>query len=565
MPKVCQKNTECSPSSISRDAKSSRSLNKISNWISPVNNPGEQASARMRVQDAGLPRTSDAYIRREWNLTSSTSADSGELSLEPLLNDFEKEFACESWSLKSLTSADLGLVSLEPMLNCLEERVATENGGETISSLKDSDEIDVDYDTAKRLERVDVRKTESMVNPAYLEVQTNPLSQRKEAESFEADHQSSTAVKLCSEEQSNTENQIGTVNRAPLERMWSSVTSHHFLSLRDITIDAMNVAMDFNSIDPSLLCSLVSHSCHHGSSLRFFAWTKRKPDPLTSLLRDESSRQLTLHSTSGLSIQKRDCFVNEETVFDLGDQMVSGEEFNENKLRTQAMPKSTAEPQTNDRAAFEAGDPDIPRARELITTDVGNKAYDSVDLLLDSELRAVMKITKDGEDASTLFPSVSFDSFMATCDSDDGLDDELVALEMLEVDLRQEMDTATELALLPMLTSPIHTYSTDSSIDHFCAILDVSSTLSGDKHNSTPITRKVHFNDEVEEFLFVNEILGDDPKPENNPEETFADEIFAVLDDILDEISFACIAAANAMDRTRSMPRNGTFRRSSVY
>jgi hypothetical protein len=71
-------------------------------------------------------------------------------------------------------------------------------------------------------------------------------------------------------------------------------------------------------------------------------------------------------------------------------------------------------------------------------------ANDETDLLCDEELRAVMKITQNGNDTSALFPCFSTGSDSYSCESDDGLKDEMGALESLQNELQIELDTAEE-------------------------------------------------------------------------------------------------------------------------
>jgi hypothetical protein len=72
-----------------------------------------------------------------------------------------------------------------------------------------------------------------------------------------------------------------------------------------------------------------------------------------------------------------------------------------------------------------------------------DKGDDAASLFADEELRAVLKITKDGEEASPLFPSFSDDDHKSwdVC-SDDGLDEELGALEGFNDQLRKELAIA---------------------------------------------------------------------------------------------------------------------------
>lgn len=267
--------------------------------------------------------------------------------------------------------------------------------------------------------------------------------------------------------------------------------------------------------------------------------------------------------------------------FSYDSYMASGE--SESDEPTTLAPSTSlvvGEPQISHSTTNELFDDDDrvvlhPSALSLMTSQGGGGGGDSVDhndLLRDSELRAVMKLTRDGEDVSTLFPSFSFDSYMASCESDDGLNSEIGALQALEVDLRQEIETAVAVdsTILPPLTSPIQTpvatqYSYDSSIAIFCAAVhDDSSSCSGE--DSMPCIRRVHFNEEVQEFIFFNEIRNEPRRGRGTvTEDTFLDDVIGVFEDLLDELSFACVSVSRAMDRTRSVSTNRKIRRSAAY
>lgn len=63
-------------------------------------------------------------------------------------------------------------------------------------------------------------------------------------------------------------------------------------------------------------------------------------------------------------------------------------------------------------------------------------------LVKDEDLRAVMKFTNNGNDVSVLFPSFSYESSVVSFDSDDGLKEELKALDELQRNLQKELDGA---------------------------------------------------------------------------------------------------------------------------
>jgi hypothetical protein len=89
-----------------------------------------------------------------------------------------------------------------------------------------------------------------------------------------------------------------------------------------------------------------------------------------------------------------------------------------------------------------------PRPLET-ASDVSDGA---ISLFRDDELRAIMEITKEGENTSALFPSCSTESEIDFC-SDDGLGDEISALDEINRELRKELAIADILSadiLLPV-------------------------------------------------------------------------------------------------------------------
>jgi hypothetical protein len=75
----------------------------------------------------------------------------------------------------------------------------------------------------------------------------------------------------------------------------------------------------------------------------------------------------------------------------------------------------------------------------------------AISLFRDDELRAMMEITQDGENTSALFPSCSTESEIDFC-SDDGLGDEISALDEINRELRKELAIADILSadILPI-------------------------------------------------------------------------------------------------------------------
>jgi hypothetical protein len=178
-------------------------------------------------------------------------------------------------------------------------------------------------------------------------------------------------------------------------------------------------------------------------------------------------------------------------------------------------------------------------------------------LLQDKELLAVMKLTKDGEDASLLFPTFSYDSMYDVCESDDGLSGEVDALSDLEGHIRAEMEDAVKLdqkllRRLPVI-SPMHTLSSETTTSCSEAAGYLTDTTSGTQETASTrgakSFRKVTFNDNVQEHLFFTEMCEPSPSAGQQPRvppgvyEATVDEIISIVDDFLDEIGSVCTSA----------------------
>lgn len=191
----------------------------------------------------------------------------------------------------------------------------------------------------------------------------------------------------------------------------------------------------------------------------------------------------------------------------------------------------------------------VPGRRESSSTD-------NNDFLLDGELRAVMKITQDGDYVSPIFPSFSSDSYyLDSSESDDGLDSELGALEMLEAGLRQEIEAADSLMSGPgPWTSPTSAsheanQTWDSAVGPISSA-DHSSAFSLEANAA--FAKRVHFNEEVQEFHFFINDACDDRRRGMSGEESIFDDVMGVIEDMIEEFSFTCVSMSKAMDRTRS-------------
>jgi hypothetical protein len=200
----------------------------------------------------------------------------------------------------------------------------------------------------------------------------------------------------------------------------------------------------------------------------------------------------------------------------------------------------------------------MPSALPLVSTENKDSGGVDSDLVQDEELRAVMKLTMDGNDTSTLFPTFS-DDVVSICESDDGLREELGALKVLEHELHNELEVVN----MNDSFSPI--YSTDSSMATFSAVnADCSRSTSEKKRARPAFVRRVHFSDDVQEYLFVSEIRS--VSEERSEMKAAMDEVVGIVEDMIEEFSYACSCTLSALDRNR-MPSSRTDRtaRRSLY
>jgi hypothetical protein len=186
--------------------------------------------------------------------------------------------------------------------------------------------------------------------------------------------------------------------------------------------------------------------------------------------------------------------------------------------------------------------------------------FDS-EVIDDMELRAVMKITNDGEDVSFIFPAISFDT-IDEAESDDGLGYEMEALLGLQTQLRSAMHVATTLTptRFPLeLTSPFaedlfeeDLYSKDSSMASFGEVAENTENSSGGVtkckrgRRRLPRCLKVQFNDDIQEILYVSEINDGENIPNRRKayarKRSFIGEFLGICQDVAEELSFSCIA-----------------------
>jgi hypothetical protein len=184
---------------------------------------------------------------------------------------------------------------------------------------------------------------------------------------------------------------------------------------------------------------------------------------------------------------------------------------------------------------------------------------DETDLLCDEELRAVMKITQNGNDTSALFPcfSTGSDSYHS-CESDDGLRDELGALESLQNELQVELQTA-EATIdddddidIEMGKTKLPSARSDGTDDiHIGTRIKPIRKLPSARRReeySTPLSppvplpprsrRRVRFSNTNTEHIFISDItsISDDGSAEDYGCEFHLDEYSYAIEDCFEEL-----------------------------
>lgn len=256
-------------------------------------------------------------------------------------------------------------------------------------------------------------------------------------------------------------------------------------------------------------------------------------------------------------------------------------------------PSNPASPHSSSRLCIVDEDDDRlvldPKALTVLTDEEHGESSVEEDssVLGDKELRAVMKLTHDGDNVSALFPTFSSES-QSYCDSDDGLDREWENLLASEASLRKEIERA--LTVDPTATSyfgsalntPAEStvsisenssmvalgevnergFSSDSSMANFNDVLAGRSSMSSAAVNVLQeevedSTRRVRFDDNIQEHIFENQ-SEDDPKwtrtttPSErlcNTEETFLDEVVGVFEELIEEMGALCVTTSKVLDR----------------
>jgi hypothetical protein len=160
-------------------------------------------------------------------------------------------------------------------------------------------------------------------------------------------------------------------------------------------------------------------------------------------------------------------------------------------------------------------------------------------LFEDEELRKIMAETKGGSDLSKLLPCLSIDT-MATFETDDGLRQEIKALDIIEDDLRKQMQD------VDLCANGVYIQDVKMKSDSFDSLIQMDAGES--RIPGTPMpdrSRKVHFSKKNTEYVFGGHAEDNENKTEGFGDMflTTCEDLYYVLEEMSDEIGYACVYA----------------------
>jgi hypothetical protein len=583
----------------------------------------EMGQEYSHIQMNPSPWTYDEiYARKDWMLRTHSSVDSGELSLEPLLNAYSEDIDAE----ETRASEELNQECMdgeekkcENVDNFLTDTVgSTQSDNEIVRRscellllhYRDREQPLLEAGLATKMDKKDIRnrKIVSGNTPVPLRIAKYMLTSNYEflqhvtlnvplspALLISLNTSFLTVSSLATEERRGRSilvksdkdrfarggmTSIGVANQElSLVRdensSRKSTTGCFMLDLDSFCLQLSDWRIPVNQME-TFDCGHKNMSCVGGKN-----GFKDSLECLTEKNTVRNVKRQSLYSKSNILVEETeysDCF----------------------ELSTDALPKISRDRENETEAIetidFSFRDNELQTVFELTTdgndgsalfptmsADSCPTSFDSEQFLKDMTLRIESELSNrdssnfnDDATTSTIFPELSMNLYSSSSESDDGLDQEICALQMFEVNLKKEIDKANDTSVLFPLTSPIQTIMSSKSSNcsmttTFLSEYDASASNSSDGrmfHIAAKV-RKVHFNEQVEEFLYsANEACGTpDAKAAElyRKDESFVDEICSVFDDILDEFSNACIFVSNAMDRTKHLSKLGPIRRSSVH
>jgi hypothetical protein len=564
--------------------------------------------------------------QRDWReLTNNPSVPPKQNIEEPFLTQinrsplsYDEVYARKDWMLHTVSTADSGELSLEPLLNAYSEDL--DAGEELIGGKKKSEHQSASLDTAEN-------NRGPLLSPPISEdmvVSFDPESQNEKIKETDI---------IQKEIEKSTTNEVRIRLRLPHPfQIPESLVTTNFSALRYLMLD-----FPFSPLQYSLY--------RHTSGRPFNAANSKDDMSCSSLVQyqrptEEKLSQInsSCHESSWIldeyshSRNSRGCFV-----LDIESLCTQFSDW-ENPMRSKCtFTCGGFERQGNDESniSIDSHGPsnckdgnhsaEYPSRKELRISSHRHdtETFENIDdIIRDHGLDTVIEFSEGSNDQSELFPSMSQSSCPTSFDSeqflqdmakrieselsnfdvndfndgtalstffpelpmnllssysyssDDGLDREIGALELFEMNLKKEIDKAEKGSFLLPLTSPVQTLlsskSSNCSIDT-TFLSEYGASISHSSENMqlrSKTVRKVHFNEQVEEFLYAaNEACWTpDAKASGQAHKTesFVEEMYNVLDDILDEINSACISLSAAMDKTKQLSKYGDIRRSSV-
>ncbi|GKY95305.1 hypothetical protein MPSEU_000492300 [Mayamaea pseudoterrestris] len=184
-------------------------------------------------------------------------------------------------------------------------------------------------------------------------------------------------------------------------------------------------------------------------------------------------------------------------------------------------------------------------------------------LINDEELRKLMTETKGGRDLSMLVSCLSIDT-TATKDTDDGLEDELQALDMIEDDLRKQLQDV-DLIVKGVYIQDIKMKSESSE-----SLFRTSEKKKTDTRRSSR-QRRVSFSKKNTQYVFGTQQADVDANTEEGIGDlilTTCEDLYGVLEEMSEEIGYACLATYR---RTKKQcikplkPGNRPIKRSTIH
>lgn len=603
--------------------------------ISTSASPGaEIADAHTHNQLEHIPLVyDDIYARRDWVLKSYSSADTGELSLEPLLNAYSEDFDPEERLIADRQASD-----------DTEERCKSGIAEESADTEAANDIADMPSSKTKSIEEANTSKHETKASFLHENVSSDnilqltsmqcslPNTKLESKEMMLALSQGITIQafeKICIQQHAYLQRialdvpltpsllhavdkslmtlqstiaksllDCSVLNRLEAKRISMEEQTIHTSNQKDLSIAILDQA---SMSDNNSCCALdVESFCIQNADYKHPSdkeWVSSRPhdhqlcEPsekeIDSLNLEEaiigaidspiekSSGNVSPHETIDLAGSREDpIIISDELESDIAMLLQSSRSSDSNS--DDIVDKFLRAIEGDGTLEFDDDHDD----ENTYSISALPKSFDSEQFMRDMAVRLEAELTSvvgnhydDDNFSSVELQQLSLSLPSTSCESNDGLDEEISALDMFGAELKNELAKANDESALIPFTSPMHTLqspqlSTYSMTTTFLSENNALSCMSSEEFFPPPNVRKVHFNEQVEEFLYLaHEACGTPDAKEaerQKMDETFMDEICNVFDEIVDELSMACVSISRAMDRTRYLPKSKAIRRSSV-